>query len=329
MPRKSVPRRGSRAFSPRVRAKKEVARIRTWPAVKDVRLLGFAGYKAGMTHGFIIDNNKQSPTVGQELFVPITVIEAPPLYVAGYRVYYKTPYGQKAATEVWTDKPPEAVKKYIKLKKTKDENIKKIEEMKDRIAEVRAITITQPVLASVPKKRPEMMEHGIGGEPAEQLKYAQDNLGKEIRVLDIFKSGEFVDVIAVTTGKGFQGPVKRWGVKMLVSKSEKARRKAGNLGAWTPSWVDWHVPQAGQMGYHKRTEFNKLILQVGDNPEEINPAGGFVRYGFIGSDYLLIKGSLPGPRKRLVRLRYAIRSKKPKIDAPELVRISKDSKQGA
>ncbi|HDI53041.1 MAG TPA: 50S ribosomal protein L3, partial [Candidatus Bathyarchaeota archaeon] len=49
MPRTRAPRRGSMAYSPRKRAKSIAGRIRFWPEVEEgPRLLGFAGYKAGM-----------------------------------------------------------------------------------------------------------------------------------------------------------------------------------------------------------------------------------------------------------------------------------------
>jgi len=82
------------------------------------------------------------------------------------------------------------------------------------------------------------------------------------------------------------------------------------------------------MGYHQRTEYNKLILKVGDNPNDINVAGGFLHYGLVRGDYLVMQGTLPGPSKRLLRLRLPVRAKKPKIEAPKVLTISLASKQG-
>ncbi len=97
------PRRGSLAFSPRKRAKSIVPRIRSWPECDRVRMQGFAGYKAGMTHVVMIDDRKNSPTYGEEVVVPVTVIETPPMKVAAVRVYRKTQYGMQIAAEVWSD----------------------------------------------------------------------------------------------------------------------------------------------------------------------------------------------------------------------------------
>ncbi|RUA19603.1 MAG: 50S ribosomal protein L3, partial [Flavobacteriia bacterium] len=74
--------------------------------------------------------------------------------------------------------------------------------------------------------------------------------------------------------KGFQGPVKRHGVSLRSHKSEKTIRGPGNLGAWTGN-RSWTVAHAGQTGYHLRTEWNKWVLKIGDNPEEVNRKGGF------------------------------------------------------
>ena len=73
--------------------------------------------------------------------------------------------------------------------------------------------------------------------------------------------------------------VKRWGVKLLPRKNRKHQRMVGTLGPWNPHYVRSTVPQAGQMGYHQRTEYNKRVLKIGDSGEEITPNGGFIRYG--------------------------------------------------
>jgi large subunit ribosomal protein L3 len=82
------------------------------------------------------------------------------------------------------------------------------------------------------------------------------------------------------------------------------------------------------MGYQQRTEFNKRILKVGDNPEEINPAGGFLHYGLVRGRYIAIKGSIPGPTKRLIRIRPAIRQGEHVAREPSISYISTMSKQG-
>jgi large subunit ribosomal protein L3 len=65
------------------------------------------------------------------------------------------------------------------------------------------------------------------------------------------------------------------------------------------------VPRAGQMGFHQRTERNKRIMKISEEAEDINPAGGFPHYGLVRGPYILVKGSVPGPAKRILKMRYA------------------------
>ncbi len=336
MVRHHHPRKGSLAFSPRKRASRETPRIKSWSIVDEPRLLGFAGYKVGMTHVMILDTKKNSPTEGMEISTPVTILEAPPVVVMGIRAYRKTTRGLKVMTDILADDLGEDLSRTITLPKKheKDAKLEKLKENLDDIADIRVLVHTQPKLASVPKKKPEITEWGLGGNNIqEKLEYAIDILGNNIDAKDVFSEGEYVDAIAVTKGKGFQGPVKRWGVRIQYGKAARSSkgRHVGTLGPWTPSRTMWTVPQAGQMGYHKRTEYNKRILKIGESSEarDINPKGGFVKYGLVKNDYIILKGSVPGPSKRLIILRKAIRPPKKQEGAPQISYISTASKQGA
>jgi len=138
-----------------------------------------------------------------------------------------------------------------------------------------------------------------------------------------------VDVAAVTKGHGFAGTIKKWHPKLLTHKNSKHRRMIGTLGPHFPSYVQRTVPQSGQFGLHQRTEFNKRILKIGDKGEDVTPAGGFLGYGMVRNGYVLIQGSVPGPSKRLIKLRDAMRNLGPATEKTEVLYISKESKQGA
>lgn len=335
MARHHQPRKGSVAFSPRKRSAKETPRIKSWPMADEPRLLGLAGYKVGMTHVMMVDNTKNSPTEGMEISTPVTILEVPPICVMGIRAYENTTRGLKAMGDVLADNLNEELSRKISLPKeyNKDAAVEKIKENLEHVAEIRVLINTNPKVTSVPKKKPEIFECGVGGKtPEEQLNFAIEMLGKEVSAKEIMNDGEFVDSIAVTKGKGFQGPVKRWGIRIQYGKAARSSkaRHVGSIGPWTPSRTMWTVAQAGQMGYHKRTEYNKKILKIAEASEAdaVNPAGGFVKYGLVKNDYIIIKGSVPGPSKRLIILRKAIRSNGKNNDAPQINYISTASKQG-
>jgi large subunit ribosomal protein L3 len=82
------------------------------------------------------------------------------------------------------------------------------------------------------------------------------------------------------------------------------------------------------MGYHQRTEYNKRILKIGIDGTEITPKGGFINYGEVKGTYILVDGSIPGPTKRLIRLRYPVRPpSKVSEAAPNITYISLESMQ--
>jgi large subunit ribosomal protein L3 len=331
--KKNAPRRGSLAYLPRGRASKFVPRIKNWPEYKDgaAKLLGFIGYKAGMTHAVMTVSNVDSPFAGQETVVPVTVIDTPPIRPFSIRGYEATIYGLKLTTEVLAGTMLEDLKKTMPAPKEYDHEakLKEFEEKLDSFAEIRMLIHTQPRLAGIAKKKPDVMEYKVGApNVAEAFEYAKSVLGTDVRVADILNEGILIDSIAVTKGHGFQGPVRRWGIRILQHKSRKTKRGVGCIGPWTPSNIRYSVPRPGQTGFHTRTSFNNKIVKMGERGEEITPSGGFVNYGVIRGDYIMVHGSIPGAVKRPVRLRYAIRPKKGHVDEPVQVSyISTASKQ--
>ncbi len=318
MPTIHRPRRGSLAFSPRKKAKKPIARIRSWQIDgEEPKIQDFAGYKAGMTHVLMIDDRPSSITSGIEISVPVTIIETPAMRAVALRAYTdRGYYGMKLITEVWADRDNDNIERALE---------------EGAVREIRAVVQTMPHLVSgIPKKTPDVMETLIaGGDVAAQFEYGRSILGKEYQVADLFAEGEFVDVAAITTGKGTQGPVKRWGVQLQKGKHSRTgkKRHIGNLGPWSPHYVRRTVPLMGQTGYYQRTEFNKRIFKIGSDGTEVTPDGGFINYGIVRNGYVMVRGSVPGPSKRLIRMRPPIRGKLP-LDAPAINYISTESHQG-
>lgn len=307
--RKKAPRRGSLAYLPRKRAKKPIGKVNHWPETvfDSPKFLGFSGYKVGMNHIYLINEIHGSPNFGQEVIYPITIVETPPIILCAIRAYSKTVEGLKAYGEVWIKKLPKYATRVFSKPKSAPTSIKKIKNILPKISEFRAILFTQPHLTNLPQKKPEIFEVKVsGGTIEQQLTYLIKFMGKEVKIVDVFNEGQFIDVIAITKGKGIQGPVKRWGVKTLPHKSRKTVRGVGTLGPWTPHYVMYTVPRAGQMGFHQRTERNKRILKINLTNESLNPKEGFPHYGIIKNSSILLKGSVPGPTKRLLKFRYAI-----------------------
>jgi len=337
MPDKNRPRKGSLGFGPRTRAASETPRFNSWPEDDgQPGLQGFAGYKAGMTHVVLINDEPDSPREGMEETVPVTVVETPPMRAVALRAYEDTPYGLRPVTEVWADEFHDELDRALDLPESQDGatevQIRELVESGD-LGDVRLITHTVPdAIDSVPKKKPDVMESRIGGGSVEDrvdfgLELVED--GGEHAMTDIFRAGEYADVAAVTKGKGTQGPVKRWGVQKRKGKHARQgwRRRIGNLGPWNPSRVRSTVPQQGQTGYHQRTELNKRLLDIAEG-DEASVDGGFVNYGEVDGDYTLVKGSVPGPDKRVVRFRPAVRpNDQPRLD-PEVRYVSTQSNQG-
>jgi len=325
-------------FSPRKRVEREVPRIRSWPDDDGAPALqGFAGYKAGMTHVVMVNDEANSPREGMEESVPVTVVETPPMRAVALRAYEQTSYGLKPATEVWTDEFHSELDRTLDLP-AEDSFEADAEALREAVEhgevdDLRVITHTVPSeLANVPKKKPDVMETRVGGGSLdERAEFALDLLeeGGEHAMSDVFRAGEYMDASGITKGKGTQGPVKRWGVQKRKGKHARQgwRRRIGNLGPWNPSRVRSTVPQQGQTGYHQRTELNKRLIDMGDG-DEPTVDGGFVNYGEVDGPYALVKGSLPGPDQRLLRFRPAVRpNDQPRLD-PEVRHVSTASNQG-
>jgi large subunit ribosomal protein L3e len=120
-------------------------------------------------------------------------------------------------------------------------------------------------------------------------------------VKSIFKVGDQVDTISLTRGRGFEGVIHRWNVTRLPRKTRRGNRKVACIGSWHPANIQYTCGRAGQMGYFHRTEVNKLIVLIDsaknttccktemDTTEKgINPLGGWVNYGLVKGDFVMI-----------------------------------------
>ena len=158
MPRKRSPKRGSRSFSPRKRAINMNGAVNYWPTIDGAPgLIGFAGYKAGMTHLYYVEDKRRSPEYGQEIKTAATIIETPPLLILGIRAYNKTNKGMLAFSEVWMDDIPSYVFRGINsFESDSKDGLENMESHLDDIDEIRVIVATQPSEVPVGKKNPDI-----------------------------------------------------------------------------------------------------------------------------------------------------------------------------
>ena len=302
MPKTSKPRAGSLQFWPRKRVRKFLPSV-NWKAISsDNSLLGFIGYKVGMASCVVKDNTPNSLTKDKKIVVPASIIELPPVKIFSVRFYRQG----KVVSEIVVGDDKE-LKKKVKLPKTK-KPVKTIDDVKD-YDDVRIIIYSKVKETGI-KKTPDLAEVGLGKSKEDKIKFIKENLGKEISGLEILKPG-LIDIRGLTKGKGLQGPVKRFGIKLKQHKSEKGRRRPGNIGPWHPAHVTFRAPMAGQIGLFSRVNYNSKIISFGKISEKnINPKSGFKNYGNIKTEYLIVGGSVSGPAKRQLLLTSPLRPTK-------------------
>ena len=279
----------------------------------------------------------------KEIVEPVTVLETPPMVVVGFVGYVETPRGLRALTSVWAGHLSEECKRrfykswhnskqkaFTKYQKRWAEASKgseapmaaEIERAKKYCQVIRAIVHTQIGKAKIGRKKAQIKEIQInGGTTEKKVDFAMGLFEQEVKVDSVFSQDEMIDTIGATKGHGFHGVVTRWGVTRLTRKTHRGLRKVACIGSWHPSRVQFQVPRSGQRGYHHRTEINKKIYRVGKSVKDdannavasndlteksITPMGGFSHYGEINEDWVMLKGTVMGPRKRIITLRKSL-----------------------
>lgn len=333
------PRHGSLGFLPRKRCKRARGKVKAFPKddpSKPPHLTAFMGYKAGMTHVVREVDKPGSKLHKKEVVDAVTIIECPRLVVVGVVGYVETPAGLRALTSVWASYLSEecrrrfyknwykskrkAFSKYSKAYAQNNNMAAEIARIKKYCSVIRAIVHTQPSKTSLRTRKAAIMEIQInGGSISEKVDFCTNLFESNVPVSSVFSENEMIDTIAVTKGKGVKGVVKRWGVTRLPRKTHRGLRKVACIGAWHPARVQFQVPRHGQCGYHHRTEVNKKVYRIasGSDPKcastdsditekSITPMGGFPHYGIVREDFLMIKGCVLGPKKRLITLRKSL-----------------------
>ena len=300
-------------FWPRKRVNKFLPSV-NWDAISAGKLIkGFIGYKAGMVSAAVKDNTEDSMTKGKNIAVPATIIECPPMKIFSVR-FYK--YG-KVIKDVLVENLDKELKGKVKLPKVK----RKFEEFvapKEGVPskegkdydDVRVIFYSVVKNTGI-KKKPDLSEIGLVGSKEDKINFIKENVNKEISILDIFENGQLVDVRGLTTGRGLQGPVKRFGITLKSHKSEKGRRRPGSLGPWHPARVTFRAPQAGQLGMFTRIVYNNKIIDLGKAVDR--ELKNIKNFGDVKTDYIIVQGSVQGPSKRQLLLTASLRGTKKQL----------------
>jgi large subunit ribosomal protein L3e len=202
-----------------------------------------------------------------------------------------------------------------------------LERMSKYCSVIRVLAHTQVAKLHLRQKKAHLMEIQVnGGTIADKVKYGYELFERHVPVDAVFSQNDFVDIIGVSKGKGFQGVISRWGTAMLQRKTHRGYRKVACIGAWHPARVRFTVARAGQDGYHHRTELNKKVYRIGKPSKDektgkvewnaatafdlteknITPLGGFPHYGEVNDWFIMIKGSIIGPKKRVITLRKSL-----------------------
>jgi len=196
-----------------------------------------------------------------------------------------------------------------------------------------------------------------GGSLEQKVDWGRSLFERNIPVDSVFNPNDMIDCIGVTKGKGVKGVIKRFGARRLQRKTHRGNRKVACIGAWHPARVNRTIARAGQHGYHHLTEINKKIYRVGAackdeegkqakdkegrlvwnattqadlTQKNITPVGGFPHYGEVNNDYIMVKGCVVGPKKRVITLRKSLltQTKRSALEEIQLKWIDTASKYG-
>ncbi len=297
------PRKGSLQFWPRKRASKFLPSVNWKGIASGKNIKGFIGYKAGMVSIEVKDLTPNSMTKDKRIIIPSTIIECPPMRIFSIRFYKNN----KVAKDVLVEHFDKELKRVVKLPK---QGKNPSEHLTSGEYEDATIIAYSQVKKTKLKKTPDLTEIGLVGTIEDKLNFIKAHLNKEITIGDVFSQGELVDVRGLTKGKGFSGPVKRFGISLRFHKSEKGVRKVGSIGPWHPARVTFRVPMAGQLGMFTRVHYNQKILQINKAEEVEKKLKNIKNYGETDEDYILIYGSVQGPAKRQILLTSPLRISK-------------------
>ena len=123
---------------------------------------------------------------------------------------------------------------------------------------------------------------------------ADVTVGSEVKA-DVFEAGDKIDVQGTSKGKGFQGVIKRHGQSRgPMGHGSMYHRRPGSMGSTsTPGRVFKGKKLPGHMGVQTVTIQNLDVVKVD-----------------IDKNVILVKGSVPGPKGAILKIRQTVKSSK-------------------
>jgi large subunit ribosomal protein L3e len=246
-----------------------------------------------------------------------------------YKNWYRASKVEAPNKEGVTQKQGRAFTRYAK--ESADHPERRQEQLKaimENCTVIRALAHTQIKKIGLRQKKAHLAEIQVNGGKniQDKVDFAYKLFEQQFPVSTVFSKNDMIDVIGVTKGKGFAGVISRWGVTRLPRKTHRGLRKVACIGAWGPHKVSFSVARAGQRGYHHRTQINQKVYRIGASCRDkegkvvefnaatandltqktITPLGGFVHYGNVDEDFVMLKGGVVGPVKRVITLRKSL-----------------------
>ncbi len=205
--------------------------------------------------------------------IPVTVLQAGPCYVTQIKTVEND--GYEAVQVGFIDKKDKIV--------NKDANGKKEIRHRHGVTKAEKGHFDKAGVSGKRYVREFKFANAADYKPADEIK------------ADIFAAGDVVDATAISKGKGFQGAIKRHGQhRGPMSHGSKFHRHQGSNGACSsPSRVFKGKKMPGRMGGVRVTVQNLEVVRVDAE-----------------NNLLLIKGSVPGPKKSLITIKEAVKSYK-------------------
>eukprot|EP00659_Diplonema_papillatum_P017532 gene17532-26978_t len=282
------PRHGHLGYLPRKRCRHIRGRVRSFPIdqpSQEPHLTAFLAYKAGMTHIVRDLDRPGSKMHKKEVCEPVSILDCPAMAVVGIVGYKPSARGMRTVCTVWTQQLSESVLRryyrswYAAKKKAFTKHIATYQEKaatEARDAKFARLVKNATVLRVICHTQPNKLKLGQKKAHIAEIQVNGGSMEDKLKFAKGLLENQFTvgQVFKESENCDIIGVTRGHGFEGVAAKCEKGK---GN--ATTP-------------------------LDI--TSKHITPLGGFVRYGVVNNEYVMVKGSVPGPSKRVLTLRRPI-----------------------